>query len=168
MAPATASPPVLRCAVGCAFELTYSSGVTLFEFGTGAVVRRLGYWCNAVQFAQDGSHLIIADGPGMDPGDPLLVHDVALSTEEVKCVGEGVLCRGGTGDVVQSVSGEYVVADFDNHRVCVFSPDGSEVVRSWGLVGTGDGQLQSPTALAAAGKHLYVIDASSSRVQVFE
>ncbi len=73
----------------------------------------------------------------------------------------------GYKDVLLSVSGEYVVADDDNHRVCVLSPDGSELVRSWGVEGAGDGQFEFHTALAAARRHLYVMDAGGNRVQVF-
>ena len=70
--------------------------------------------------------------------------------------------------VIEESLGEYVVADCHNHRVCVFSPDGSELVRSWGVEGTGDGQFQYPVALAVAGQHLYVMDHCNDRVQVFE
>ena len=79
----------------------------------------------------------------------------------------GTLGRG-YKDVVLSSSYEYVVADHNNHRVCVFSADGSQLVRSWGTEGTGDGQFSMPTALAVAGSHLYVLDMNSGRVQVFE
>ena len=38
----------------------------------------------------------------------------------------------------------------------------------WGVKGTGDGQFESPTTLATAGQHLYVMDFGGGRVQVFE
>ena len=62
------------------------------------------------------------------------------------------------------------MADIANHRVCVFSADGSQLVRSWGTKGTRRGQFRLPTALAVAGSHLYVLDgdSASARVQVFE
>ncbi len=85
----------------------------------------------------------------------------------VKCVGVGVV-GGRSMDVLQSAHGEYVVADFWSHRVCVFSADGLELVRSWGMRGFGTGQFMFPVALAAAGRHLYVMDCGSGRVQVFE
>ncbi len=52
--------------------------------------------------------------------------------------------------------------------MCVFSPDGSELVRSWGVEGTGDTQFRNTTALVIAGQHLYVMDQIEGRVQVFE
>ena len=60
------------------------------------------------------------------------------------------------------------MADYGNHRICVFSADGSMLLRSWGSEGTGDGQFKYPTALAVRGSRLYVLDNSSPRVQVFE
>ncbi len=85
----------------------------------------------------------------------------------VRCVGEGVLGYS-LLDVAFSVTGEIVVSDCAGHRVCVFSPESGELVRSFGAKGTGDGQFDGPAALAAAGKHLYVLDWDTSRVQVFE
>ncbi len=71
-------------------------------------------------------------------------------------------------DVLLSASGEYVVADSDKSRVCVFSPDCSELARRWGSYGTGHVQFQFHIVLAAAGQHLYVMDGDGGRVQVFD
>ena len=118
--------------------------------------------CTAITFTPDGSQLIIAERQAKR----LSLFTTAGALNFVRCVGVCVL-GDGCMDVLQSATGEYVVADYSNHRVCVFSPDGSELVRSWGVKGNGDGQFAYPTALAASGRHLYVMDASD-RVQVFE
>ena len=60
------------------------------------------------------------------------------------------------------------MADVYNNRLCLFSPDGLELLRSWGTMGNGDGEFEYPTALAIAGSHLCVLDYGSARVQVFE
>jgi hypothetical protein len=82
-------------------------------------------------------------------------------------VGVGVLSQG-TIDILQSAADEFVVTDCLNNRVCVFSADGVELVRSWGGSDVCDSQFRHPTALAAAGHHLYVMDRMNGRVQVFE
>ena len=61
---------------------------------------------------------------------------------------------------------EVIVADVGGHRICVFSPDGDTLIKTWGSVGTAAGQFQQPKALAVAGSYLYVMD--DTRVQVFE
>ena len=157
--------------VGCAWG--DGPRVVLFDGNTGAVTSRfgevgtapghLGMFCVGIRFTPDGNHVIVAF---VEDGTKRL----SLFTTAgvfVSCVGMGVLGRGNM-DVMQSVCREYVVADCESHRVCVFSPDGSMLLRSWGVRGTGDGQFQFPTALAAAGKHLYVMDSCGGRVQVFE
>ena len=58
----------------------------------------------------------------------------------MKCIGAGVLSDGYNA-VCLSVKGEFVVADWQKDRVCVFSADGSRLVRSWGSMGTGNGQF---------------------------
>ena len=59
------------------------------------------------------------------------------------------------------------VSDYGNHRVQVFSQDGS-FVRSIGSCGTGDAQLFNPQGLACATDGtLFVSDYGNHRVQVF-
>ena len=81
--------------------------------------------------------------------------------------GDGQLARGAK-DAVMTAHGEVVVVDRDLHRVCVFSADGSQLARTWGAYGLVDGAFARPVALAIAGSHLYVRDADSGRVQVFQ
>ncbi len=65
-------------------------------------------------------------------------------------------------------NGELLVADYDNHRVCVFRADGDTLLRTWGTRGTADGQFKYPTALALVDTKLLVLECDSARVQVFE
>ena len=76
-----------------------------------------------------------------------------------------------------SCASEIVATDANNHRVCVFSPDGSTLLRSFktlsASVAAGKGaatpaQLHTPTSLATAGSQLYVLDRDHERVYSFE
>ncbi len=100
------------------------------RFGeVGTAPGQLSKYCTGIRFTLDGSHLIVAEWEA---------RRLSLFTTAgvfVRCVGVGML-GGGFLDVLQSVSGEYVVTDIRKHRLCVFSPDGSELVRSWGVQGT--------------------------------
>ncbi len=65
-------------------------------------------------------------------------------------------------------NGELLVADYGNHRVCVFSADGDTLLRAWGTCGYVDGQFEYPIAIALVNSKLFVLDRNCSRVQVFE
>ena len=70
----------------------------------------------------------------------------------------GVLGEGEV-DVAFSRSGEFIVADTGNNRVCVFSADGAELVREFD--GTGPGRevpFDQPSTLFVVGKYLCVLD----------
>ena len=58
------------------------------------------------------------------------------------------------------------VSDYGNHRVQVFSQDGS-FVRSIGSCGTGDAQLFNPHGISIANGLVAVADCGNHRVQVF-
>ena len=60
------------------------------------------------------------------------------------------------------------MADFGNHRVQKFSPDG-ELIDYWGTEGTGNGQFHAPrdVAVDSAG-NVYVADQSANRIQKFD
>ncbi len=63
--------------------------------------------------------------------------------------------------------GRIYTADFDNHRVQVFSAAG-EFLGEFGEPGSGPGQLQHPTDVAiAADGSIYVVDFGNDRIQVF-
>ncbi|MDD5705633.1 MAG: NHL repeat-containing protein [Kiritimatiellae bacterium] len=60
------------------------------------------------------------------------------------------------------------VADTGNHRIQVFTRDGT-FVRKWGGGGSGNGQFSSPRAIAIGTNQLvYVADLSNNRIQVFD
>lgn len=63
--------------------------------------------------------------------------------------------------------GSLYVADYGQHRIAKFAPDG-RFVRAFGQYGTGPGELQGPkgVALDATGR-LYVADTGNGRVQRF-
>ena len=155
--------------VGCGGEacprvvlFDYSSGAVTSWFGeVGILPGQLSNWCTGIRFTPDGGHLVIAESQAKR------VSVFTTAGVFVKCVGVGTL-EDGLNDVVMTSSGEFVVADAEHNRVCVFSPDGLELVRSWGSFGPGDGEFDDPTALALVGEHLYVLDCESERVQVFE
>ena len=75
----------------------------------------------------------------------------------MKHIGAGVVTDG-PKDVQFAPNGELLVADYSNHRVCVFSADGDTLLRAWGTQGSADGQFESPTALALADSKLFVLD----------
>ncbi len=77
----------------------------------------------------------------------------------------------GTFNVATAVAagpdGHVFVADFFNHRIQEFTPDG-QFVRAFGEKGSGDGQFERPVDLAFDDDgRLYVVDLGNDRVQVF-
>jgi len=77
---------------------------------------------------------------------------------------------GKLNDVCFASNGDIVAAGSDKHDILVFSPDGpgSRLLRRFGSNGERDGQFKRPIAVAFAQGRLYVLDAVSARVQVFE
>jgi len=144
--------------------------IMLFSYTSGALLSQFGGWGNGegqykdvtgIEFTADGKHLIIVDYRNSR---------VSLATVEgvfVRFIGGGVL-GGCHKDVSFNSAGEVVVADYSNHRVCVFSPSDGALLRTWGANGTGNSQFMSPRVLATSRNRLYVLDQSSARVQVFE
>ncbi len=59
------------------------------------------------------------------------------------------------------------VADTFNARIQTFT-DAGVFVKTWGTLGSGDGQFMMPAALAAdGGGNVYVVDRTLARVQKF-
>lgn len=106
-----------------------------------------------------GDHILIAE---------YLNDRVSKFTVEgafVRCIGVGELKQ--PFDVELPSNGDILVADRGNHRICVFSSDGSTLLRSFGSQGETPGKFNFPIALAVHGKQLYVLDRDTARVQVF-
>ena len=150
-------------------------GITLFDVGSGDCFCRFGSWgpechqlfenCNAIRFHPNGEHLLVANGDG---NRSYKVSTFTLTGEYVSCFGEGQLL--GAGCVEFADNSDIIVCDWDTmHRVCVFTPDGSTLLREWGDVAcaTVDGMFNKPTDTAMCDGKLYVLDYGSPRVQVF-
>ena len=149
--------------------------VVMFDAVTGAFVRAFGKdgdvlgqlrgYCNGIRFTPDGRHVIVAESNGYGAEGSLSMF--TLAGEFVRCVGEGEL--GNARDVEFADNGDIIACDgWPNHRICVYSADGSKLLRQWGGEGVSNGKFKRPTALAMCGGQLYVLDNGSKRVQVFE
>ena len=69
--------------------------------------------------------------------------------------------------VAVAPTGEVYVTDLNNHRVQVFSGDGTHLYE-WGTYGSGDGQFMHPRGVALdGGGNVYVTDSVNHRIQVF-
>lgn len=67
-------------------------------------------------------------------------------------------------------SGDIVMADGANHRICVFSPDGSTLKREFGGYSSelGEGTFKRPIAVSIVNGRLFMVDEDTSYVLVFE
>ena len=151
---------------------TYGSFIEMHSFATGECIRRFGSrgegpgqiasWATGIRFSLDATCVLVAEcGSRMS----LFTVDGVF----VKSVrgGSGVL-DDGFNDVSFGAGCEIIVADWANSRICVLSPDGDTLIKTWGSRGTSAGQFSYPSAVAVAGSYLYVMDATQARVQVFE
>ena len=153
----------------CGYTSSYR--VVLFNYACGTLLRRFGMWgddigkvrhVSAMQFTRDGRHLVITDHPSG--------HATVMTVRGalVRHIGLGVL-EVGMNAVALTCTGEVVVADSNNHRICVFSGDDGTLLRTWGTRGKGDGQFSDTIeVLAVCGSRLYVPDFYTARIQVFE
>lgn len=148
---------------------TYTDKVYLLDYASGDVIRSFGEkgiaegklnGNNGLRFTPDGGHILIAENRSKR------LSLFTLAGEFVRCIGVGSLNR--PDDVDFATNGDIVVADYGKHCICVFSPDGSTLLRSFGSQGSeAPGRFNNPTALAVLGNQLYVLDRESARVQVF-
>lgn len=71
-------------------------------------------------------------------------------------------------DAAVDSKGNIWVADKANNRIAEFDPNGNNLYKSSGVVGTKDGQLNQPSALALDAKgNIWVVDHGNNRVQEF-
>jgi len=145
----------------CILLFSYTSGTLLRQFGTRG--SGVGQFCHltGIRFTAEGRHLVLADYRNSR------VTVVTVEGALVRHIGVGVLAYR-VSDVAVLFTGELVVSDTCNHRVCVFSGDNGTLLRSWGTRGRGDGHLLRPVALAVHGARLYVLDNETMCVEVFE
>lgn len=145
-----------------------SDAILLFDCASGALLRSFGeagdvegalFLPVSIRFSPDGNHLLITE----DANCRLSVF--TLSGGFVRCLGVGLLNRPSHTEVASN--GDIVVSEIGGNRVCVLSPDGSSLLRSFGVKGNTNGSFRTPASLAMHDGKLYVLDADSDRVQVF-
>jgi hypothetical protein len=142
--------------------LSYTSGSSNRSIGSsGSGPGQIGGSCQGLRFTPDGRLIVVSEYTNQR-----LSMFVMSDGDFVKHIGTGVVADGNK-DLQFAANGELLVADYSNHRVCVFSADGDALLRTWGTLGSADGQFHYPTALAFADSKLFVLDQSSARVQVF-
>ena len=154
------------------YNCTSNNRIMMFDAVTGAFVRAFGDYgdapgqvmrdCYGIRFTADSRHIVVAESVGSRGRLSVFM----LAGAFVRCIGEGKLKA--ALDVEFADNGDFIVCDFRNNRICVYSADGSTLLRQWEGNGDADGELQDPTALAMCGGQLYVLDQNSERVQVFE
>lgn len=147
-----------------------AEAVQLFSIATGDLIRSFGEFgsaeghledCFGIRFTLDGTRILIADSTSKR------LSLFTLTGEFVRSIGVGVF--NDPTDVTFTRGGEILVADADNrNRICVFSSDGSTLLRSFGCRGDAPGQFKRPNALEMRGDKLFVLDQDSARVQVFK
>ena len=94
------------------------------------------------------------------------VVDLFKPDGSVVSIGKGVLHH--PWDMAISQSGEIFVSDAGNHRVVVFSPDGSSVRRTFGRCGDGCGEFNLPSGIAfLPNGNVAVGDMENNRIQIF-
>lgn len=140
----------------------------MFDFTSGGLIRSFGEEGAAegnlrnvlgLRFTPDGGHILVAEFDN----DRLSLF--TLGGAFVRWIGVNSLTS--PVDVDFAPSGDILVADRFAHRVSVFTPDGSTLLRSFGSEGGEPGQFQLPCTLAVHGQTLYVLDYTGGRVQVF-
>lgn len=140
----------------------------VFDTSSGEFVRSFGESGDAqgelsdpfgIRFMPYGGHILIAE---------CNANRLSLFTttgDFVRCIGVGEL--NGPSDIDFAPNGDILVAEWENNRICVLSPDGSTVLRTLGSKGDSPGQFRSPCTLAMHRGRLYVLDGESARLQVF-
>jgi DNA-binding beta-propeller fold protein YncE len=151
-------------ALGIIQLLSYASGALIRSIGSsGSGPGQIGRQCEGLCFTPDGQFIVAAEYSNKR----LSMFSVS-DGRFVKHIGAGVVGYGDM-DVHVALNGELLVADYGNHRVCVFNADGDTLLRTWGTPGSADGEFRDPIALALVDSRLFVLDGNpdSARVHVF-
>lgn len=139
--------------------LDLESGLYIRGFGSDG--KSIGQLSDptGLRFTQDGTQLLIANLGGRH------VAVFSVLGQFICTIGSGVLVS--VWDLDFAPNGDILVADTDKQRICVFSPDGSTLLRKFGSQGEGPGLFRDPVSLAIHDGKLYVLDLNSRRVQCF-
>ena len=151
-------------------DCTTNKRIMMFDAVTGEFKRAFGDYgnapgqlmkrCNGIRFTTDNHHIIVAEGKGDGTGGRLSMF--TRKGEFVKCIGGGELKS--AGDVEFADNGDIIMCDACLHRVCVYSAEGSMLLRLWS--GT-RGEFNGPDALVMCHGQLLVLD-DCNGIQVFE
>lgn len=143
---------------------TGNATIELMSYLSGEHIRTIGVWgsgpgaiglqCEGVCFTLDGARLLAAE---FSNNRVSLFH---VDGRFDKLIGDGIICSG-CNDVTVALDGEIIVAEFAQHRLCVFDAEGSTRLRSICA-------LENPAALAQASCLFFVLENNSTRVQVYE
>lgn len=134
-----------------------TSGALKYSFGDQGTAEGQLFECVAVQFTPDGAHILVADYGSLESE----IQHLSLFTLAGAFVRRiGTLKR--PVDIDLSPSGDILVADRDNKRICLFTSDCTVCLRSIGS----SSLFSKPRSLAMRGGQLYVLDQNTAHVQV--
>ncbi len=123
---------------------------------------------NIVQQLWDGgAEALIAQAP-VEPNPYLDKWTSRVASRAIGTMGSGAGQLSSPKGIARDTDGFLYVADSQNHRIQVFSPEGA-FVREWGSQGMAPGQFQEPWGVAVASDGtVYVADTWNHRIQVFD
>lgn len=95
-----------------------------------------------------------------------LIYQLSLSGELINSFGHDVLKRP-TGIAYDADNRRFYISDTAAGDIKLFST-GGELLDTWGVAGTGEGQFNRPTYLAYRQGRLYVVDSLNARIQILD
>ena len=119
------------------------------------------------QLWDGGSETLMAQAPA-EPNPYLEMWTSRVASRAIGTMGSGAGQLSSPKGIATDADGYLYVADSQNHRIQVFSPEGA-FVREWGSQGMAAGQFQEPWGVAVASDGtVYVADTWNHRIQVFD